>query len=127
VSSSLVNVITTIARSLQCDELDAILIYSMSVSVDGFIADREGGFGWTALTRSSLVSTSRRFVSWDFDMRRLAPWPIDREFSLDFDIGKSFDGTVSSVVLPLRFGRAEPEHLAPRKPVDTFHRAFGAR
>ena len=24
------------------------LIYSMSVSVDGFIADREGGFGWSA-------------------------------------------------------------------------------
>jgi len=23
------------------------LIYSMSVSVDGFIADREGAFGWT--------------------------------------------------------------------------------
>jgi dihydrofolate reductase len=25
-----------------------MLIYSMSVSVDGFIADREGDFGWTA-------------------------------------------------------------------------------
>src|SRR5919112_4590541 len=25
-----------------------LLIYSMSVSVDGFIADREGAFGWTA-------------------------------------------------------------------------------
>jgi dihydrofolate reductase len=25
-----------------------VLIYSMSVSVDGFIADREGGFAWTA-------------------------------------------------------------------------------
>src|SRR5437588_5982839 len=25
----------------------ALLIYSMGVSVDGFIADREGGFGWT--------------------------------------------------------------------------------
>jgi dihydrofolate reductase len=25
-----------------------MLIYSMSVSVDGFIADREGGFGWGA-------------------------------------------------------------------------------
>jgi dihydrofolate reductase len=25
-----------------------MLIYSMSVSVDGFIADREGGFGWSA-------------------------------------------------------------------------------
>jgi dihydrofolate reductase len=25
-----------------------VLIYSMSVSVDGFITDRDGGFGWTA-------------------------------------------------------------------------------
>ena len=25
-----------------------MLIYSMSVSVDGFIADREGAFGWSA-------------------------------------------------------------------------------
>jgi dihydrofolate reductase len=33
--------------SLRCDEREAMLIYSMSVSVDGFIADREGGFGWT--------------------------------------------------------------------------------
>ena len=24
-----------------------MLIYSMSVSVDGFIVDREGAFGWT--------------------------------------------------------------------------------
>jgi dihydrofolate reductase len=27
--------------------LEAMLIYSMGVSVDGFITDREGGFGWT--------------------------------------------------------------------------------
>jgi len=26
-----------------------MLIYSMSVSVDGFIADRAGAFGWTVL------------------------------------------------------------------------------
>jgi hypothetical protein len=26
-----------------------MLIYSMSVSADGFIADRQGGFGWTEL------------------------------------------------------------------------------
>jgi hypothetical protein len=25
-----------------------MLIYSMSVAADGFIADREGAFGWTA-------------------------------------------------------------------------------
>jgi dihydrofolate reductase len=28
--------------------LEAMLIYSMSVLVDGFIGDREGAFGWTA-------------------------------------------------------------------------------
>src|SRR5260370_37543553 len=33
--------------SLRCDELEAMLIYSVSVSVDGFIADRAGAFGWT--------------------------------------------------------------------------------
>ncbi|HEU4545687.1 MAG TPA: hypothetical protein VFR88_05280, partial [Microlunatus sp.] len=33
--------------SLRCDELEAMLIYSMSVSVDGFIADREGAFDWS--------------------------------------------------------------------------------
>ena len=33
--------------SLRCDELEAMLIYSMGVSVDGFIADRKGAFGWT--------------------------------------------------------------------------------
>ena len=32
---------------LRRDEVGAVLIYSMGVSVDGFIADREGGFGWT--------------------------------------------------------------------------------
>jgi dihydrofolate reductase len=29
------------------DGLEAMLIYSMSVSVDGFIADREGAIGWS--------------------------------------------------------------------------------
>jgi dihydrofolate reductase len=33
--------------SLRCDGLEAMLIYSMGVSVDGFIADREGAFGWS--------------------------------------------------------------------------------
>jgi dihydrofolate reductase len=32
---------------VELDEREAMLIYSMSVSVDGFIADRDGGFGWT--------------------------------------------------------------------------------
>jgi dihydrofolate reductase len=33
--------------SLWCEVLEAMLIYSMGVSVDGFIADQEGAFGWT--------------------------------------------------------------------------------
>lgn len=36
-----------------------MLIYSMSVSVDGFIADREGAFEWTAPSESCFVSTPR--------------------------------------------------------------------
>src|SRR3954453_11740662 len=41
--------VSVVARSvkLRCDELEAMLIYSMGVSVDGFIADREGAFGWS--------------------------------------------------------------------------------
>jgi dihydrofolate reductase len=33
--------------SLWSADFEALLIYSMGVSVDGFIADREGRFGWT--------------------------------------------------------------------------------
>jgi hypothetical protein len=40
-----------------------MLIYSMSVSVDGFIADREGGFGWAAPSEELFVSTSCRHAS----------------------------------------------------------------
>jgi dihydrofolate reductase len=47
-SRSMATVVTDHRPSLLCDELDAMLIYSMSVSVDGFIADREGAFGWSA-------------------------------------------------------------------------------
>jgi len=47
-SSSMVNVITIIVRRSGATSFEAMLIYSMSVSVDGFIADREGAFGWTA-------------------------------------------------------------------------------
>ena len=43
----MVNVITTVVRRSRGDELGAMLIYSMGVSVDGFIADRDGAFGWT--------------------------------------------------------------------------------
>jgi hypothetical protein len=36
-----------------------MLIYSMSTSVDGFIADREGGFDWTPPGEELFRSTSR--------------------------------------------------------------------
>jgi hypothetical protein len=34
----------------------------MSVSVDGFIADRDGAFGWTAPSEGAV--SSRRYTSW---------------------------------------------------------------
>jgi hypothetical protein len=40
-----------------------VLIYSMSVSVDGFSADHEGAFGWTAPKEALFRSTSRRYAS----------------------------------------------------------------
>jgi hypothetical protein len=52
-----------VSRSVTDDRVEAMLIYSMSVAVDGFIADREGGFGWTAPSEELLVSTSRRRAS----------------------------------------------------------------
>ena len=36
-----------------------MLIYTMSVSVDGFIADREGAFDWGTQATSCFVSTPR--------------------------------------------------------------------
>ena len=35
------------SRSVTNGRGEPMLIYSMSVSVDGFIADREGAFEWT--------------------------------------------------------------------------------
>ena len=35
-----------------------MLIYSMSVSVDGFITDREGAFGWSAPMKEGWVSSA---------------------------------------------------------------------
>ena len=46
-SSSTVNSVQS-SSSLRCDERAAMLIYSMNVSVDGFIADREDASTWTA-------------------------------------------------------------------------------
>jgi dihydrofolate reductase len=42
-----VNVIVIIFRRCDAMKPEAMLIYSMSVSVDGSIADRAGAFGWT--------------------------------------------------------------------------------
>src|SRR5687767_6143710 len=44
-------------RSLRGDQLEVMLIYSMSVSVDGFIADRKGAFAWAAPGYSAAASS----------------------------------------------------------------------
>jgi hypothetical protein len=49
--------------SLRCDELEAMLIYSMSVSVDALSPTGRAGSGGWRLVRSCLVSTLGRFAS----------------------------------------------------------------
>jgi len=72
-----------------------MLIYSMSVSVDGFIADRAGGFGWTAPSeeqfRFHLAQT--REVGWFLCGRRLYEtmlvWETDPSLR-DNELGAAF-------------------------------------
>jgi hypothetical protein len=60
-----------------------MLIYSMSVSVDGFIADREGAFGWTAPNEEQFrfhVAETRELASYPGlkrgDTRRATVRPV---------------------------------------------------
>ncbi|MDT0260752.1 dihydrofolate reductase family protein [Jatrophihabitans lederbergiae] len=72
-----------------------MLIYSMSVSVDGFIADRTGGFGWTvpseeqfrfhlAQTRELGVHLCGRKL-----YETMLPWETDPSFR-DNELGAAF-------------------------------------
>ena len=62
------------------DGLEAMLIYSMSVSVDGFIADRDGAFGWTAPERGAVSfphragKQARRLSVRPQALRTMLPW-----------------------------------------------------
>lgn len=46
-------------RSLRRDEVEVMLIYSMSISADGSMADREGALGWMAPSEQVFRSTPR--------------------------------------------------------------------
>jgi dihydrofolate reductase len=72
-----------------------MLIYSMSVSVDGFIADREGAFGWTAPTEDQFRfhTAQIRELGGYLCGRRLyetmAPWETDPSLR-DNELGVAF-------------------------------------
>src|ERR687886_838637 len=72
-----------------------MLIYSMGVSVDGFIADREGGFGWTVpneeLFRFHLAQT-RELGGYLLGRRlyeTMLPWEADPSMR-DNELGAAF-------------------------------------
>ena len=72
-----------------------MLIHSMSVSVDGFIADREGAFGWADPTRSCFVSTSRSYASSVASVRRrlyetMLMWETDPSLRENEGAGDTF-------------------------------------
>jgi dihydrofolate reductase len=82
-------------RSLRCDELEAMLIYSMSVSVDGFIADRQGAFGWTVPDEEQFrfhVAQIRELGGYQCGRRlyeTMLPWETDPSMR-DNELGAAF-------------------------------------
>jgi dihydrofolate reductase len=72
-----------------------MLIYSMSVSVDGFITDREGGFGWTVPTeeqfRFSLAQVGELggYLCGRRLYQTMLPWETDPSMR-DNDLGAAF-------------------------------------
>jgi dihydrofolate reductase len=72
-----------------------MLIYSMSVSVDGFIADREGGFDWTPPTEdlfrfhTALVSELGGYLCGRRLYETMLPWETDPSLR-DSELGTAF-------------------------------------
>jgi dihydrofolate reductase len=81
--------------SFRCDELEAMLIYSMSVSVDGFIADREGAFGWTVPSEEQFrfhIAQTRELGGYLCGRRlyqTMLPWETDPSMR-DNELGAAF-------------------------------------
>ena len=72
-----------------------MLIYSMSVSVDGFIADREGAFGWTVPTEEQFrfhIAQTRELGGYLCGRRlyeTMLPWETDPSMR-DNELGAAF-------------------------------------
>jgi dihydrofolate reductase len=77
------------------NKLGAMLIYSMSVSVDGFIADREGAFGWTVPSEELFrfhISQVRELGGYLLGRRlyeTMLPWETDPSMR-DNELGAAF-------------------------------------
>jgi dihydrofolate reductase len=83
-----------------------MLIYSMSVSVDGFIADRDGAFGWTAPSEEQFlfhIAQVRELGGYLCGRRlyqTMLPWETDPSMR-DNELGAAFAdvwGTIPKVV-----------------------------
>ena len=72
-----------------------MLIYSMSVSVDGFIADREGAFGWTVPNEEQFrfhIAQTRELGGYLCGRRlyeTMLPWETDPSMR-DHELGAAF-------------------------------------
>ena len=80
----------------------AVLIYSMSVSVDGYIADRDGAFGWTAPSDELFAFHLARVRELGTHLcgRRLyetmLPWETDPSLR-ETELGAAFAGVWSAL------------------------------
>jgi dihydrofolate reductase len=101
--------------SLQCDELEAMLIYSMSVSVDGFITDRKGAFEWSGPSEEQFrfhIAQVRELGGYLCGRRlyeTMLPWETDPSMR-DNELGAAFAdvwGAIPKVVFSRTLGRVQ--------------------
>jgi hypothetical protein len=89
-----------------------MLIYSMSVSVDGYIADRDGAFGWTAPSDELFAFHLARvrelgaYLCGRKLYETMLPWETD-PFLRDTELGAEFQGRVRSLL------RRDRRHAIP--------------
>ena len=99
-----------------------MLIYSMSVAADGFIADREGAFGWTAPsyppgTRDGRTGRMRKLIVWnvmtlDGYFEGPTAWDLDMHGTVWGDELEAFSLEQGEEIGTLLFGRRTYEGMA---------------
>ncbi len=98
-----------------------MLIYSMSVSVDGFIAGREGAFGWTAPNEEQFrfhIAQTRELGGYLCGRRlyeTMLPWETDQSMR-DNELGAAFADVWCAIPKVVSAARSTAFRATPGSP-----------